>query len=306
MTALLLILAVSAPTAPPVTALAFAPDGKSLLVGSQAGVEVRSWPERKPLRKLPCKLEQVHDLAFAPDGKTLAVAGGIPGEEGSVELFSWPAGKSLKVLTQHADLVHAVAWAADSKTFVSAGADALCVVYRGERRVCTFSGHSRAVLAVLFSPDGRHGVSAGADQSLRVWDSQTGKAVRTLDNHVGPVLALAARPGTGSETPFQVASASEDRTVRLWQPSLGRMVRFLRLPATPLTLAWSPDGKKLLAGCKDGRLRLIDPDDLVVLRELSGLDGWVQALAGVPDGRSAVLGGEGGAIREILLNPPRR
>ena len=37
---------------PPVTALAFAPDGRSVLAGSQAGLVVRSWPDLKPVRNL--------------------------------------------------------------------------------------------------------------------------------------------------------------------------------------------------------------------------------------------------------------
>src|SRR5262245_30852993 len=52
--------------APPITALAFAPDSKSLLAGSQAGVRQLSWPELKPLGTLKTTLASVHDLAFSP------------------------------------------------------------------------------------------------------------------------------------------------------------------------------------------------------------------------------------------------
>ena len=36
---------------PPVTALAFAPDGKELIAGSQAGIETRAWPVLGVLRR---------------------------------------------------------------------------------------------------------------------------------------------------------------------------------------------------------------------------------------------------------------
>src|SRR5262245_47777234 len=65
---------------PPVTALAFARDGKSVVVGSQAGLEVRAWPGLHRLRRLPTKLPNVHDLAFAPSGELLLAAGGAPAE----------------------------------------------------------------------------------------------------------------------------------------------------------------------------------------------------------------------------------
>ena len=35
-----------------------------------------------------------------------------------------------------------------------------------------------------------------------------------------------------------VASASADRTIRIWQPTIGRLVRYVRLEAEPLSIAW--------------------------------------------------------------------
>ena len=68
-----MILALALLLAPPapVTALAISPDGKLVVVGSQAGVEVRSYPALDPTRTLPTEIPNVHDLAFSPDGKFL-------------------------------------------------------------------------------------------------------------------------------------------------------------------------------------------------------------------------------------------
>ena len=38
-------------------------------------------------------------------------------------------------------------------------------------------GHTDSVLSVAFSPDGRHIVSGSRDQTIRVWDAQTGGQV---------------------------------------------------------------------------------------------------------------------------------
>ena len=38
-------------------------------------------------------------------------------------------------------------------------------------------------------------VSAGRDQSMRLWDLASGKALRTFDNHTGAIVGLAVRPG---------------------------------------------------------------------------------------------------------------
>lgn len=86
--------------------------------------------------------------------------------------------------------------------------------------------------------------------------------------------------------------------IRLWQPTIGRMVRFARLPAVPLDVAWSRGGEELVAGCDDGRVRRIDPDTVEILDTIDTLEGRVYAVAaGHLDG-SCVVGGTSG-IRRI-------
>ena len=41
-------------------------------------------------------------------------------------------------------------------------------------------GHTRAVNSVAWSPDGRQLASGSADNSIRVWDAESGKSVATL------------------------------------------------------------------------------------------------------------------------------
>jgi hypothetical protein len=78
--------------APPVSALAPAPDGKSVLAGSQAGLGKFSFPELKPQGPIKTSLEQIHALAFAPGGDLLAAAGGVPPPSRDVEGFTRPPG----------------------------------------------------------------------------------------------------------------------------------------------------------------------------------------------------------------------
>ncbi len=280
---------------PPITALAFAPNGKEVVVGSQAGIEVRGWPKLERLRRLPTELAHVHDLAFAPDGKRLLAVGGAPARRGTLELYRWPEGTLLKRVHASKDLLLAAAWREDSSALVVTGADGLVRLYEPDQlaKPRLLEGHSRGVLAAMFLPGGKELVSAGLDETLRVWDVERGQVTRTLSNHTRPVLGLAVRPGTAK--PAQLASIGEDRTVRLWQPSIGRLMRFARLPTVPLAVAWSPDGQTLLVASKDGRLRSLQADTLETLTDTDGLDGWAYSLAIASDG-SVLLGGPGGQI----------
>jgi WD40 repeat protein len=285
---------------PPVTALAFAPDGESVVVGSQSGLTIRSWPALSHVRALPTELDHVHDLAFSPDGKTLAAVGGSPADTGTWELFSWPAGELMRRASPHSDLIYAVDWRADSAEFATGSADRSVGIHNAAsgQSIQVLQGHSRGVLSVVYLPGESGLASAGIDESLRLWDVGNTKVLRTLPNHTRPVHDLAVRPG--SDVPPMVASIGADRTVRLWQPTVGRLMRFVRLKSIPLAVAWTADGLMLVAACRDGNVVLIDAETVEVLKEIPALDGAAYTLAAAQDG-SILVGGENGQLRKLGL-----
>src|SRR5205807_469599 len=83
-------------------------------------------------------------------------------------------------------------------------------------------GHTRSVLAVAVTPDGRRAVSASVDQTLRLWDLESGQTIRTLQGHSHRVLSVAVTPDG-----LQAVSASADRTLRLWDLGTGQTIRTL-------------------------------------------------------------------------------
>jgi WD40 repeat protein len=286
---------------PPVTALAFAPDGQSVVVGSQAGLAVYGWPGLRRNRQLPTKLMHVHDLEFSPEGKQLAVAGGRPAEAGSVEILAWPDGSRSRVLQGHADVVWDVAWR-DESALATASLDheaALWSLHTGQPSRY-LRGHSRGVTTVAYLCDVSVLVTGGLDHNLRVWDPATGANVQALGNHTDDVYQLAQRPR--EDVLPLIASISADRTVRFWQPTIGRLVRFVRLDAIPLALAWRPDGSQLAVAASDGRVRLVDPDTAEILRVVPVADGWAYSLAAHPTDGSLLVGGREGRLCRVVID----
>ena len=97
-----------------------------------------------------------------------------------------------------------------------------------------------------------------------------------------------------------VASAAGDRSVRFWQPTIGRMVRYARLVAEPLDIAWLNDGSRVVVVCDDGRLRVIDSETVEVTLDIPAVAGWAYSLAVHPTDGSVVVGGVNGQVRRVV------
>jgi WD40 repeat protein len=281
---------------PPITAVTLTPDGREVLIGSQAGIELRTWPEMGMVAKVATGLEHVHDLAFAPDGKTLAVAGGTPGESGAVELWDWAGRRKIRSIGSHDDVVYRVAWSPDGERIASAGGDGICQVSGRANGglVVNFSGHSGPVLSVRYL-DAMTLASAGVDQTVRLWDGADGRLRRTLDNHVGVVNDIAVSPVGADGVIERIITIGEDRTVRLWQPRIGRMVRFTKLDVPPRCIAWSKDGRVVFVGGEDGVVRQFDVEGgLKVVGQTEGGIGRIHEMVLDPRGDRVLVGGEHG------------
>src|SRR4051794_10889939 len=69
---------------------------------------------------------------------------------------------------------------------------------------------------VAFSPDGEYIATASDDTNVRVWESSSGRLVRTLEGHSGGVLSVAWGTEGGGD-----ARGSGDSTVRVGEASGG-------------------------------------------------------------------------------------
>ena len=112
------------------------------------------------------------------------------------------------------------------------------------------TGHTAGVNAVAYSPDGSLLASGAAsvNNSIRLWDPQTGEHLRTLKGRLNGVHSLAFSPDSKT-----LASGGSDNSIRLWDPQTGDLKRTLNCGAQcSESLAFSPDGETLAVGIADG------------------------------------------------------
>ena len=72
-------------------------------------------------------------------------------------------------------------------------------------------GHDGCVNCCAFSPDGARIATASDDETVRIWDAETGAVVRTLAGHNDVVICCAFSPDGA-----RVVTASHDKTARIW------------------------------------------------------------------------------------------
>jgi WD40 repeat protein/serine/threonine protein kinase len=157
----------------------------------------------------------------------------------------------------------------------------------------TFEGHTNYVSSASFSPDGRFALSGSFDNTLRLWDIETGKCLRTIEGHTDFIPCVSF-----SSDGRYALSGSSDKTLRLWDIDTGKNLRtFKGCTSSVNSVSFSQDGRFALSGSYNGTLRLWQVATGECLRTFKGHKGLVTSASFSPDGRCALSGGGDETLR---------
>ncbi|MEX0716443.1 MAG: c-type cytochrome domain-containing protein [Planctomycetaceae bacterium] len=255
-----------------VHSLAFSPDGNLLATGGYRVVKL--WERRPNALRAELPLDSAaRAVAVDPAGKVAAIASGK-----TVRLWNLADGKPGHAFAGHEGDVTGIAFSADGSRLVTGADDKTLRVWS------VADGKEPAKLAVpqvsrgvAFDGEAKRIVSADADGIARVWavPGQEGDAGKTaaaedgeeesdgpkplaeLKGHDKPLTCVVAVPGQ----PGQIATGGEDGNVKVWNLDNGGQVRTYSLGQSVAGIAFSPDGKFVVAGGTGGAAKVWQADN---------------------------------------------
>ena len=273
-------------------AMAFSPDGNTLVTGSYDGT-VRLW-DAATHRQIGAPLAghdgKIYSVAFSPHGKVVASGA----DDGIVRL--WDAATHRQIgapLAGHDGEINSVAFSPDGKTLATGGADdgmvRLWDVATHRQIGAPLASHDDKINSVAFSPDGKLVASGADDGMVRLWDVATHRQIGApLTSHSGVVYSVAFSPDGKT-----LATGSADGTIRLWDVATQQVTTSRPTSSPVFDVAFSPDGKILATGNLDDTAQLWD---LATLQPIGNpLVGY--SLAFSPDGKILATGGYDHIVR---------
>jgi WD40 repeat protein len=117
----------------------------------------------------------------------------------------------------------------------------------GGRLLRTLSGHSDWVQAVAVTADGKRVISGSRDNTVKVWNLETGEEQLTLSGHSDWVLAVAV-----TADGKRVISGSDDNTVKVWNLETGEEIATFIGDSSFYSCAVTPNGLTIIAGDAGG------------------------------------------------------
>jgi WD40 repeat protein len=263
-----------------VNSVAFSPDGKYVLTGSDDQT-AKLWDRYgHQIVSFSGHISNVSSVAFSPNGQYV-----LTGSWDKTAKLWDLSGQQIRSFVGHVSSIYAVAFSPDGKYILTGSEDQTAKLWDlSGQQIQSFHGHTLNVSAVAFSPDGQRVLTGSWDTTAKLWDL-SGNQIQSFEGHKGIITSVAFSPDGQSV----LTAGSDDYTAKLWDLSGKTIQSFYEFGCVVTSVTFSPDGKFILAGSFNRPTYLWDLAGNKV-QSFESKDFVVSSVDFSPDGKYILMG----------------
>ncbi|OSD08495.1 dynein regulator [Trametes coccinea BRFM310] len=230
----------------------------NLLVTCSSDLFIKIWDvqnEWKNTKTFPGHEHTISSVRFMPGDQQIVSAS----RDQTIRIFDVASTHLVRTITGHTDWVRCVDPCEDGRLIATCSNDQTARIIdplTGETKM-ELRDHQHTVEVVVFAPissyaairelaglpstdrsnrPGAYVATGARDKTIKIWDTQTGQLLRTLQGHDNWVRSLVFHPSGKF-----LLSASDDKTIRVWELATGRCVKTVEAHSHFINcMAWGP------------------------------------------------------------------
>lgn len=257
-----------------------------------------------PVQITPNLQSATHKIVFSADGNRVATTN----LDEAIEIWDVGTGRLLRTLSGRSSRILDIVFSSDGTRMLSAHEDKAINEWNaldGALLRTTRISYKDSLYGASFSPDRKTIVTGHTgSNAVKVWDTQTGRLVRSYAGHYSSNPVFSAN---GSTLVTKDIAQVIKTVLKTWDVATGRLKATIPWELTSdqslHTFVLSPDGSRLLSGfyqtgtSKTFDAKLSDASSGRTLRMLPGHAGGVNNAVFSPDGRVVLTVDNLGAVR---------